>query len=310
MWGDFGCTIEEYRLRLGGVPPQEPVNAQSKLMLISFISIFCTTGCEVAARISIIFLYYRLFSVEVWLGRSLKAVAAFTILWFICVIFTVVFMCQPVAAIVDASIQGAKCMDAQLGFVITEGISLSLDLAVAILPIKTILSLHMPLKEKISIFLIFVTGGFVMITQILRMVFGYNPDPNSDRSVTSLAQLSVWTGLHLGFAIICACLPLFRVYFPKSRNWGGAAFGSGFFSSGGRWGSLLSSSTGTGKGRGFFSLFSNNSRTRTYHGQDLGQQMQDPARGSKPHLSGSDAPDKASQEIELVNYSDQFYTKV
>jgi hypothetical protein len=54
----------------------------------------------------------------------------------------------------------------------------------------------------------------VMVTQILRMIFGYNPN-GEDRSVTSLAQLSLWTGLHLGFAIICACMPVFRVYLPR-----------------------------------------------------------------------------------------------
>lgn len=55
----------------------------------------------------------------------------------------------------------------------------------------------------------------VIVTQVIRMVFGYNPDPTSNRSITSLSQLSVWTGLHLGFAIICACLPVLRMYLPK-----------------------------------------------------------------------------------------------
>jgi hypothetical protein len=52
----------------------------------------------------------------------------------------------------------------------------------------------------------------VILTQILRMVFSYDPKGGG---VLSLEQLSIWTGLHLGFGIICACLPVFRVYLPK-----------------------------------------------------------------------------------------------
>lgn len=55
-----------------------------------------------------------------------------------------------------------------------------------------------------------------MVTQILRMVFGYNPQPGAD--LTSLAPLSLWTGLHLGCAIICTCLPVFRVFLPKDNG--------------------------------------------------------------------------------------------
>jgi hypothetical protein len=54
----------------------------------------------------------------------------------------------------------------------------------------------------------------VIITQIIRMIFGYNPH-NEDKGITSLARLSVWTGLHLGFGIICACMPVFRTYLPR-----------------------------------------------------------------------------------------------
>jgi hypothetical protein len=189
-----------------------------------------TAGCEVAARISLVFLYYRLFSVKRWLGWSLKIVAALSIIWLLIVIFAITFQCKPIAAVVDASVKG-ECLDAQFGFLVTEAINLGLDMALVLLPIKTIWGLHLPTRERIGIILIFMTGSLcvtlypfetltltwryrVMITQILRMIFGYNPD-GEDRSVTSLAQLSLWTGLHLGFAIICACLPVFRVYLPK-----------------------------------------------------------------------------------------------
>lgn len=55
----------------------------------------------------------------------------------------------------------------------------------------------------------------VMITQIIRMVYSYDPRGGT---ILSLAKFSVWTGLHLGFSIICACLPVFRVFLPKDNG--------------------------------------------------------------------------------------------
>lgn len=125
---------------------------------MSFVSVFVTTGCELFTRLSVIYLYYRLFSVKSWLGLSLKVLAATSVVWYIGVVFAITFECKPVAASVDASIKG-ECFDAQFGFIVTEGINLVLDLALAILPIRTIWSLRLPLKNRVSIVVIFLTGG-------------------------------------------------------------------------------------------------------------------------------------------------------
>jgi hypothetical protein len=124
----------------------------------AFISIFFTAGCEVVARLSVVFLYYRLFSVKRRLGWCLKIVASLSIIWLLIVIFAITFQCKPIAAVVDASIDG-ECLDAQFGFLVTEGINLGLDLALVVLPIKTIWNLHLPIRERAGIVLIFLTGS-------------------------------------------------------------------------------------------------------------------------------------------------------
>lgn len=93
-----------------------------------------------------------------WLGWSLRTIAALSIVWLIIVIFTVAFQCRPVAAVVNAAIEG-ECLDAQFGLLLTEVINLVLDLALVLLPIKTIWSLHLPLRERMGVVLIFLTGS-------------------------------------------------------------------------------------------------------------------------------------------------------
>ncbi|CAI6100699.1 unnamed protein product [Clonostachys chloroleuca] len=240
MWGDFVMTILEYRPYLREVDMEElSIPNQSLLKQLSFGSIFFTSACEVIARLSLIFLYYRIFSIKKWLGWTLKIIGGLSVAWLVVAIAVVIFQCKPVAAVVDASISG-ECMDNQLGFIFAEAVNLLLDLALVPLPVRTIWKLQLPFAERLGVAVIFLTGLAVIITQVLRMIFGYNPDTGGDRSVTSLSRLSLWTGLHLGFAIICACLPVLRVYLPADKWISNSRLGhlynsfSGWMSSGSR----------------------------------------------------------------------------
>ncbi|ESZ91286.1 integral membrane protein [Sclerotinia borealis F-4128] len=231
VWGDAICTIIEYRPYIRRVPKaQLPIKDQTELMVVSFISIVFTVFAEVVTRFSVIYLYYRLFSVKRWLHYSLIADGVISIIWLFAVIFASALECKPIKANFDASIKG-KCLNTQSGFFISELLNMLLDLALIAMPIPIILKLKLPLRERVAIAGIFMTGGLqvlsrllviqstnwkssTIVTSVLRLVKGYNPD--GDTSITGLSHLSIWTGLHLGFAIICACLPVFRVYIPRN----------------------------------------------------------------------------------------------
>lgn len=81
-----------------------------------------------------------------------------SICWLVTLIFAITFQCKPVAAVVDGAVEG-ECYDVLLGFLITEIINLALDVGVALLPIKTIWDLNLPLRERIGIVIIFLTAG-------------------------------------------------------------------------------------------------------------------------------------------------------
>lgn len=53
----------------------------------------------------------------------------------------------------------------------------------------------------------------VIITGILRVIYGYVPGSR----VPSYSQAELWSSVHIGMAIICACLPPLRPLF--SRVW-------------------------------------------------------------------------------------------
>ncbi|KAI0003197.1 hypothetical protein F4779DRAFT_109788 [Xylariaceae sp. FL0662B] len=230
MWGDYACAIrgeeqsgltllkhkthfllEEYTPSL---KYDSSIETTNQILALAFASEYFTTGSETFARISVIFLYYRIFGVKCGLSLWLKTVAALSVIWFIVVVFVITFQCQPVAAVVNATIQGV-CLSAQLQFVAGEGISLGLDVVLAVLAFHTIWNLHLPRKQRVNIAILFLVGSLVIVTQIVRMVLGYKPNATDDESVRSLDSLTLWTGLHLSFAVICACLPTLRMFMPQ-----------------------------------------------------------------------------------------------
>jgi len=124
----------------------------------SFVSVLCTGACETFARLSVIFLYYRLFSIKRWMGWSLKIVASLSITSLLVLIIVSIFHCKPIAAAFDASIHG-ECLDSQLAFLLYELSNLVLDLVVAFLPVRVIWRLHLPLRERLGVCGIFLTGS-------------------------------------------------------------------------------------------------------------------------------------------------------
>lgn len=58
----------------------------------------------------------------------------------------------------------------------------------------------------------------VTITGIIKVYFAYNPDGHVPR----FGPAEVWTTLHVGLAIVCACLPILKPLF--ARMTGNSAF--------------------------------------------------------------------------------------
>jgi hypothetical protein len=129
------------------------------------------------ARFSVVFMYYRLFSVDRRFAISLKSVGALSLAWFFAVACLSVFTCDPVQKQWDPRLEGT-CMNLQTIFVVTESVNCTLDLMLVCLPIFLIQTLTIATREKIGLCLIFLCGGFVCIASIVRIINLYNPtDP-------------------------------------------------------------------------------------------------------------------------------------
>jgi hypothetical protein len=145
------------------------------MLQVNWVSAFFVCGCQVLARLSVIMLYYRLFSVRRRLTYGLIALGVISICWVIQMYIGTIFVCLPVKAAFDATVKG-KCVNAQLAYVITNCIDTALDLALLILPIPVIMKMTLPMTEKIGIAATFLAGGMVIATGLVRIVMATRTD--------------------------------------------------------------------------------------------------------------------------------------
>ncbi|MCJ1245437.1 hypothetical protein MMC30_002641 [Trapelia coarctata] len=91
-------------------------------------------------------------------------------------------------------------------------VELLLDIVILILPVREIINLQLSMKNKLLLSVIFMLGGLVIITGIVRIVVSYVPNV----LLIDLILDAVWLNIHLGTAIICACLPTYRALFTRA----------------------------------------------------------------------------------------------
>ncbi|KAF2177888.1 hypothetical protein K469DRAFT_676570 [Zopfia rhizophila CBS 207.26] len=161
----------------------------------------------------ILFLYYRLFGIYASFRIALIVVGVASIAWMLTVWFVTIFRCNPISAAwnVFLVIQGqAHCLNQETIFLITETINAILDVSLVCLPISKLHILQLPLRDRIGLGFVFVTGEALSGDSILRIVFTYDGG--------ALLDSIFWLDLQLATAIICACLPTLRSLLPTQKT--------------------------------------------------------------------------------------------
>ncbi|MCJ1292806.1 hypothetical protein MMC34_004359 [Xylographa carneopallida] len=155
-------------------------------------------------NISILCLYRRIFTTPYFRKLSLGLIAA-NVIWVVPATLVEIFICTPVRSFWDFTVQGS-CIFFSTFWIVICTVELVLDVAILVLPVGEISHLQLSLKKKILLSFIFLLGGFVIITGIVRIIQCYEPG----LSDINLIQDAIWLNIHLSTAIICACLPTYR----------------------------------------------------------------------------------------------------
>jgi len=158
-----------------------------------------------ACMASVLFLYRRIFITSKFRLISLLLVI-WSALWWVSGTLVEIFFPSPIPTYWDPNVSGKWLINydgfwlaAMVLELVTESIILSL-------PIRQVSKLQLSRKKKALLSFIFMLGGFVIITGIIRIIYVYQPN-NSNLDLT---QGDIWLNIHSGVAIMSACLPTYR----------------------------------------------------------------------------------------------------
>lgn len=158
------------------------------------------------AKFSILAFYWRLFTAPIRIPCYI--LGAITICWEIAVILFTVFQCVPVSGFWNHKIH-AKCINEKDFFLGSLAPDISIDIALLLLPVPYIWSLHMTTSQKTALAFTFMLGGFITVISIIRITLLLELDLHSSE-LGPIIKMSIWSIGESNLAIVAACLPSLR----------------------------------------------------------------------------------------------------
>ncbi|ESZ90140.1 hypothetical protein SBOR_9478 [Sclerotinia borealis F-4128] len=157
-----------------------------------------------AIKISILLMYRRIFSTS--LVRSYWIFLGIVLVWWLAGTIATAISCVPASRFWIGPPAGGWCFNFNIYWMVMGLIEIIVDIGILILPIGVVVGLHMPNSQKVLVGGIFLLGSFVVVTGIVRVVLGYAPGSQN----VDFPRAELWSAVHVGMAIVCACLPNFR----------------------------------------------------------------------------------------------------
>ncbi|KAI1486254.1 hypothetical protein F5X96DRAFT_256361 [Biscogniauxia mediterranea] len=157
------------------------------------------------SKLSVLFLYHRIFSIENWLYKWILVMGGLLAGYFLAAAFGLIFSTSPVEA--QWKFWLPHTTIDRKPFWLTMGVAnLLFDIIILCIPQSRVWKLQQSRKRRILISLVFLLGGFVCIASVVRIV--YLLTINTSDLTYTFHTASIWTLIEMNISIVCACLPV------------------------------------------------------------------------------------------------------
>ncbi|OTA64072.1 integral membrane protein [Hypoxylon sp. EC38] len=166
---------------------------------VLYFSITATT------KLSILLMYHRLFSVSDAFRRQTIVLMALVIaFWFGCTLANLLNCIPMKYTWINSLADPRYCFNYNYYWFASGICEAFLDFWIILMPIRVVISLQLNRKQKIAVTSVFLLGFFVIASGLLKAILGYIPGSREP----SFTRTQLWTSVHCGTGIICACLPI------------------------------------------------------------------------------------------------------
>ncbi|KAF2875229.1 hypothetical protein BDV95DRAFT_456886, partial [Massariosphaeria phaeospora] len=180
------------------------------IQIIYYISVF-------AIKISILFFYLRI-AAEPRFKAVCKGTIYFLSLFCVICIIVCFAQCIPLHKFWDVTgtVQG-KCINSTAFFYSTSSFNIITDIWILALPVRTLLKIQRPKREKFALLGIFSLGVFSCIASIVRLhairIYTESKDPFYDS-----VPINLWSMVEVNVGIYCASIPSLKALFSPAQQ--------------------------------------------------------------------------------------------
>ncbi|KAI1407959.1 hypothetical protein F5Y13DRAFT_115429 [Hypoxylon sp. FL1857] len=158
-------------------------------------------------KTGILFMYYRIFGPSVTFRYQLFAIGSLVVCWWIISTIVGTTNCLPMEMNFEISFVDPRfCRDFNLFWLAVGACEVIIDTLILILPVGAVLRMHLSRRQKLTVSGIFLLGSLVIITGIVKVVLGYNPNGRTP----FFGQTEIWGAIHVCIATLSACLPILK----------------------------------------------------------------------------------------------------
>ncbi|KAH7067116.1 hypothetical protein FB567DRAFT_259816 [Paraphoma chrysanthemicola] len=166
-------------------------------------------------KVSLCLFYLRL-SPFLGFRVAVYAVMVVSIIYSLLAAFGFAWVCQPIEKYWDFSITTGSCINLTAFFLATACINAGTDLTLLVLPLFIIKDLRLPMRRKIGVGLLLMTGSFVCVVSLIRVqivVKGMHTT-TVDGTWGMVANFN-WLLIEMWLGIVCTCLPALHTFFRR-----------------------------------------------------------------------------------------------
>jgi hypothetical protein len=194
-----------------------------KLAFAASVLYFTIAG---ATKLGILLMYNRIFNVSTSFRFQLYGASALLVAWWVGCTIATLTNCIPLEwSWINSFADPRYCFDYNIFWMASGASEICLDVLILMLPVSVVVRMRLSLKQKLTVLGIFLLGGLyvlpkspsgdrrnadsissIIITGLIKVILGYP----KGRRVPSYSNTEVWTTVHAGMSIVCACLPIFK----------------------------------------------------------------------------------------------------
>ncbi|KAK4245699.1 hypothetical protein C7999DRAFT_16104 [Corynascus novoguineensis] len=178
----------------------------------SYFGTLCYNLSLCFTKLSILLLYLRVLTHE-YIRKTTWVVIAIVGIYNAWSVGMYLTMCIPLAKVWIGELEG-RCHPDTVWWALTY-LHIITDFLIFIIPIPVVMTMTVPLRQKIGLLVVFTFGLFVCLISVFRTVILnkllYTPDLTWD-----LVAIANWSTAEVNAAVICGCMPTLRPLLAKA----------------------------------------------------------------------------------------------